>query len=124
MSASPFNAGSRFFRFCTRSVWVSFTRAVAVSLKVPSRTSAVVSAVAAPDQDVERRGSSLSTRSIASVCPANVPESRFSDWIEATMLSRCASSTPTKSSRRISRSRTSLSRPASAVLKLWMMSLI
>jgi hypothetical protein len=69
-------------------------------------------------------GSSVSTRSIASVCPAKVPESRFSDWIEATMLSRWSSSTPTKLSRRVSRSRTSLSRPDKAVLKLWMMSLI
>ena len=73
----------------TRSSPASLTNRVAVSLNCPSFSSAVVRLGRSLISTSNAGGMSLSARSITSRCPANVPATRFSCWMEAMMLSRC-----------------------------------
>ena len=114
--------GSRFCRFFTRSACASLTSRVAVSLKSPSFSSAVVIRGRSLIKTSSAGGILFNASLITSRCPANVSASRFSDLIDAIMLSRWSSSVPTNVSNRVSSSRTCCWRPDNAVLKLWMMS--
>ena len=93
MSASALNAGSRFLRSVTRSavrVVDQSRRGVAERAELRQRGGDPRPLL---DQHVHRRRYILMQRSMTRVrWPAKVPASRFSSWMDATMLSRCRSS--------------------------------